>query len=436
MAAPLTAEQILGLAPDAGVASSARGLAVVSTWSGLGFNERGVWGLCKGSGSSPYQTQIDLAGPAFRCSCPSRKFPCKHGVALLLLFSSAPNAFEHSESPAWVREWLAKREAAAPREPSPAAPPKRSASRERTAAARESRVATGVAELDRWLRDLVRHGLADAQSRPSSYWSGMAARMIDAQAPGLARMVRELGEATIGDGWQGRVFERVAQLHLLLDAFGRIDWLPPATQTDLRTAIGWTQSQDELLAGESIRDRWMVLGRTVESDAADLRTQRTWLHGSTTDRPALLLHFAPPGQPLDRSILPGTVLDADLVLYPGAWPLRALIKERHGAPTGLDRLPGSTTIAAALAGYAAALAGNPWLGRFPLGLRAVTPLLVNNRWQLADADGRMLPLVERDEQGWRLLALSGGAPIAIFGEWDGDLLLPLAAMVDGGLYEC
>jgi uncharacterized Zn finger protein len=25
---------------------------------------------------------VDLSGPAFRCTCPSRKFPCKHGLAL------------------------------------------------------------------------------------------------------------------------------------------------------------------------------------------------------------------------------------------------------------------------------------------------------------------------------------------------------------------
>lgn len=36
------------------------------------MKEAAVWGLCQGSGKDPYQTQIDLIGPAFRCSCPSR----------------------------------------------------------------------------------------------------------------------------------------------------------------------------------------------------------------------------------------------------------------------------------------------------------------------------------------------------------------------------
>ncbi len=36
------------------------------------MKEAAVCGLCQGSGKNPYQTQIDLIGPAFRCSCPSR----------------------------------------------------------------------------------------------------------------------------------------------------------------------------------------------------------------------------------------------------------------------------------------------------------------------------------------------------------------------------
>ena len=43
-----------------------------------------LWGLCAGSGKNPYQTIVDLSGPAYKCSCPSRKFPCKHALGLLL----------------------------------------------------------------------------------------------------------------------------------------------------------------------------------------------------------------------------------------------------------------------------------------------------------------------------------------------------------------
>ena len=99
-------------------------------------------------------------------------------------------------------------------------------------------------------------------------------------------------------------------------------------------------------------------------------------------------------------------------------------------------MPGAPTIGAALAGYAAALGRNPWIGRCPLSLAAATPLVAGEAWQLADGEGRTLPLARSFDHGWRLLALSGGQPIAVFGEWDGETLLPLGALVDGTYYEC
>ena len=44
--------------------------------------------------------------------------------------------------------------------------------------------------------------------------------------------------------------------------------------------------------------------------------------------------------------------------------------------------------------------------------------------------GAWLPLPPRYDGGWRLLALSGGAPIALCGEWDGRHYLPLSAWAE------
>ena len=105
----LTMEAVLALAPDASSAKAAQGLQNPSQWPTLGASGVAVWGECQGSGSKPYQTQVDLAGPAFRCSCPSRKFPCKHGLALLMLQVQQPARFTATETPPWVAEWLASR---------------------------------------------------------------------------------------------------------------------------------------------------------------------------------------------------------------------------------------------------------------------------------------------------------------------------------------
>ena len=86
-----TADQVLALAPDAASRKAGSKLGAAGPWSEAGSSDEGtVWGLCKGSGSKPYQTVIDIAdaaGPAYKCSCPSRKFPCKHALGLLLLWA-------------------------------------------------------------------------------------------------------------------------------------------------------------------------------------------------------------------------------------------------------------------------------------------------------------------------------------------------------------
>ena len=63
---------------------------------------------------------------------------------------------------------------------------------EKRIAARTKKVSAGLQELQVWLQDLIRTGLSSVQNKPYSFWDGMGARLIDAQAPGAARMVREL----------------------------------------------------------------------------------------------------------------------------------------------------------------------------------------------------------------------------------------------------
>lgn len=104
-----TEAEVLALSPDAASSKAAKGLQSIGKWPSTGSNEAAVWGECQGSGSKPYQTQVDLSGPAFKCSCPSRKFPCKHGLALMLLRAGG-QVGEGGEPPEWVSSWLLGRQ--------------------------------------------------------------------------------------------------------------------------------------------------------------------------------------------------------------------------------------------------------------------------------------------------------------------------------------
>lgn len=438
-------EQVLALAPDASSAKSGKDLSAPRKWKTLGRSATCAWGTLQGSGKDPYQACIDLAGPAFKCTCPSRKFPCKHGLGLGLILAQQPAALTEKEPPAWATEWLAKRaekeekkleKASAPTAPAdPEAAAKAAVAAEKRSAAREAKVAAGLDELGVWLADLVRTGFAALPGRPASFWETPAARLVDAQAPGLARRVRALDSiTTTGDGWPDRLLREAALLHLAREGWARVTELPADTQADVRTVIGFSVSQEEVLAQPAMRDRWLVIGHRVEEEER-MRVQRSWLFGQQSRRAALCLSFsAGPNQPLDVSLVPGTTLDAELVFFPSAWPLRALVKQRFGPPDSHAPEPASLrhqTVADANAFAASAFTANPWLERVPFALAAVVPFRRVDAWLVRDAAGHCLPLAVGEREAWRLLALSGGHPLALSGEWDGAALRPLGLWSEG-----
>jgi hypothetical protein len=432
-------DAVESLAPDTASVRAGQKLASPAPWSGTGHDERVLWGLCQGSGKHPYQAQVDLQGPAFKCSCPSRKFPCKHCLGLLLLWVGG--GVPAGEPPDWVREWLESREQRTERVARRADSTPDPEAAARRAAAREERVAAGVEDLRLWLRDIARGGLAAAQAQPYAFWDGFAARLVDAQAPGLARRIRPLAGIAVArqPNWPERMLEQLGLLFLLCEAQAGTDLeaaadREAAAQTgtalaaEVRTLVGWTTARDEVLAGPRERDRWAVLARELD-EQDELRVQRTWLWGLDSARPALLLDFAPPGAPLDPGPPLGMALDGELVFYPGAPRLRALVAGE--GPLEPVREPfGYAGAEEALAAAAAAVAQNPWTERWPVALAAAVPDPPGDEPRLHAADGS-LPLVGERRRLWRLASLAAGHEVSVLGVWNGRALRPLAAGHEG-----
>src|SRR4051794_40882014 len=96
----LSQDQVLALAPDASAVAAAKKLATPKPWRGLGRDARAVWGECQGS--AVYQVRVDLGDLAAKCTCPSRKLPCKHALGLLLLAANDPASVPGAAAPSWV----------------------------------------------------------------------------------------------------------------------------------------------------------------------------------------------------------------------------------------------------------------------------------------------------------------------------------------------
>ena len=84
----LDEQKIVSMAPNQNAVANGR---KISNSNGFVKREKSkdktfYMGECKGSGKSNYVVSgdfIDPDNPIFRCSCPSRQFPCKHSIGLM-----------------------------------------------------------------------------------------------------------------------------------------------------------------------------------------------------------------------------------------------------------------------------------------------------------------------------------------------------------------
>ena len=482
-------DEIIALASDEASFRAGEQLAHGQRWLLTGHDGSHVWGEYPGSRSLHYRVLIRIEPFRSECDCPSRKRPCKHVLGLMLLSGSELEWGEAgvSDWPEWVSERVAvdldrvgrsqKSGGNAERGIGPdggTGLELKERQRAKRIAAREERVEAGRRDLERWLIEVVEMGLAGAvESRPAARleWEKMAARMVDAQAPGLARRLRRAidhfpliarngGEQNsdyqnielkgrpngslageVGD-WQGRLLGEMAMLFLALEAYRRQDHLTADEQSDLRNCIGWVQQRRVALGSPAVADEWQVQGQSREVEDR-LVTRRTWLAGRKSGRIGLLIDYGvepvTSGAPRELTELtalmalmpPGFVVGGDLHYFPGAAPLRGVL-ERRGEPVAARRgLAGAGSIAVGLNQFARALAANPWIEIFPMALSQVVPARDGDDWLIVDGSRMAIPLRADGEVEWRIAALSGGEPVDLFGEWDGRLFRPLTVVAAG-----
>lgn len=414
---------VLALAPDPASAKAGQGLAAARHWKLLGQDADSLWGLCQGSGKDPYQARVALADYAHSCSCPSRKLPCKHVLGLMLL--SAQGSLPAGEQPAFVSEWMAKRQERAEKkqqrveaERTPEQLEKAAAAAEKRAESRSERRAEGMAELQRWMSDLLRSGLGNAPVTELGFWDGRARRLIDAQLPGLARRLQRCYDHAIKrPDWPQAVLREFASITLALEASARSDQLDDAQRADLERALGIPQGQDQLDADNALEDDFLCLG--VHVDILETVTlQRSWWWGGRSERLAQVLTFTPNAQPLQSIGMPGRSERLRLAFYPAAQPLRAQFLSRESAHEQVSAAAGP--VASALKKYAQAVAADPWLDQYVLVIAGRLRVDAGQMLFVVDADGDALPCGYGDYIGWRWLANSRGADWRFAGEWNGE----------------
>lgn len=424
-----TEEQILQLAPDEPSKKAGKDLANPSKWVSKGVNDIVMWGECQGSGSKPYQTSIDLTNIAFKCSCPSRKFPCKHGLGLFLLHARQPASFSTTEMPTWVSEWISRRTGKEEKKEAKESKPVDETLQAKRQESRHKKVSDGIEEALLWIKDIVRNGIVGIPEKSASFWEGMAKRMIDAQAPGLANSIKNLRDINFfKEGWQSEFLDGLLNMYLLMKAYQSLQSLLPLLQEDVKSRIGFTYNQDELKEQNGVNDVWLVLAKQV-SEEDGLTTERFWLYGINSGQTALLLQFIVRGQGGSISLTPGMYIQAELVFFPSILPLRALIKKQVGAKpqTVTHFFTGWKMIVENETDCNAQL---PFISAKPYLIKEVTPLQFEQQWWLKDADNNWVKISNAFNNIWKLMAVSGGKPVTLSVMGKENVFLPLGIWIN------
>lgn len=386
----LTLRDIEDLAPDQASLKAAGKLLKPSNWPLLETDGDYIWGECQGSGANPYRLIFDLRDHGYKCTCPSRKFPCKHALAMGMLYAQGSDDFAQGVLPEWGTDWIGRRRntgtaakqdddqpkpsknlsAALAAEPEKAVDPKKAAAQEAARATRAAQTKAaqmaGLAELEDWITDNLSLGLPQVLSDLGDRFRTIAARMADAKAASLSGRLDEIPERIMS-------LPNAARADALIEEMGKLVLLSRAAQSDPQPAgvqrlISSADKRDAVLSDTTaLRHRadWQVIASHTRSRKDGLVSYSTWLISvEETPRLAQLLDFIPASLgKRGAGFSVGEIFTGEICYYPSAFPIRAVIAERDVSNSADSWGPPQSDLATQVA---QAVSSEPWIQDIPV----------------------------------------------------------------------
>jgi len=451
----LTLNQIEAAAPDQASLKAASKLMKPAKWPlrGRDADTKLIWGECQGSGANPYRVMADVTDLGAKCTCPSRKFPCKHSIALMWMFAENADEFVEETVPEWVTDWLGRRRktgttsqadtpgntskknisSATRAEPEKPLDPKAEAKKAAAAKKRAEKTRDGVIaatiDVEQWVADQLRNGLTEFLQEMPERCRRISARLVDAKAQALAGRIDELPSNIAGLGSEERLDATITQLGKLILLVRA--WRKNPDDPSLHRAVISAETREQIFESDApmVKARWEVLGERISTRKDGLVSQATWLLNlsDSAKRFALLLDFFPAhlGKRA-ASFSAGDQFDASLKFYPGSASFRALIAERGVAESNAVWPDDFNT--SPLSQLQTQLDQTPWLQTMPITLpKGRICTTKGGRWWWKAESGEALPLAGP------LDAVARGAELtALAALWNGSRLDPIAAQSNLG----
>ena len=399
----ITQEYILSISPDAPSTKNANKIFSKTKWE-VKKSDRAVWSEIYGSGKKPYLTQIDVGDIAFKCSCPSRKFPCKHGLALGLYLAQngSENLLEEDE-PLWVKEWIDKRATKAEKKASTPVKVKSKESIEKLENRRWNQAKIDIEFLELWLQDTIKLGILDLPNREYEYWEDLKKRMVDLKISGFNAFFSQFQTMAYEKDWEQKVLVLLTQIHQLVASVKNHESLDETLKKELAMLLGWSVNKKELLANEKsemVDDVWMVTKVLVEEQDR-LTIRKVYLYGTTSNRWAFILEFAHGNSYFEEHYLEGSLMQAKLVFYEGLFNQRAFLKIK-GAKEVSDfkALSPFSNLQEAHNSFKEALISFPWIFDYPLFVSGCNVVHKDKKFYIVDRTDSLMELKSMNLDGY------------------------------------
>lgn len=183
----ITEDFVRSVAPNASAISNAQKISRTGGFVKLARSEDKtlIFGECKGSGKNPYYSSADFSGdsPVFRCSCPSRQFPCKHCLAIMFDWLAGKD-FKIEEVPEDIARKRSKLEAKNnPQEDTPEKAEKKKKSALSTAKKKLKKQLEGLELAENFVKDILGRGVSSINSTSATQYNSLAKQLGDYYLP-------------------------------------------------------------------------------------------------------------------------------------------------------------------------------------------------------------------------------------------------------------
>lgn len=218
---------IESLAPNSGALKNGRDLVSKNKFSNLKIDadKTVIWGECAGSGKNPYNCSADFVdenNPISRCNCPSRQFPCKHGIGLMVAYANGAS-FSTAEIPDDIASKRGKLVAKAEKKEKEvtsimekAAEPKKV--NKNAVVKKTSSQLDGIEVAKKLLNNIVQNGISSVDAKVARDFEGQIKDLGNYYIPGIQTAFSDLLIELKGfeDSTVGRVIDKINYVNALL----------------------------------------------------------------------------------------------------------------------------------------------------------------------------------------------------------------------------